>query len=129
MTTKTAKPSLKDLVSGKGEAVAAAVAGHAAARPSAPKHGKAAAKKTAKAPAAKKGKAANTDKEKKPTIASAMREAIMKGMNNADVFNHAKKVMGADVVTEDKKWFAAWYRADMKRKGVKNVPASKPSKE
>lgn len=123
--------SLKDVISGKGAAVEAAIAKHAATKAADEK-----AKKPAKTPRAKLTAAtkARDGKETKAspakeTIASVMRELIMAGKNNEDVFLGAQKRLGEKVVTEEKRWFAAWYRADMKRKGEKNVPASVPHKK
>lgn len=128
---------LKDLIAGTSNAVAAKVAEHAAKKAAAaPKKGKSKKAPKGKSPRAKLTAAtkARDSKEPRPsapkkvTIASAMREAIMKGLDNSGVFAAARKALGSDVVTDDKRWFAAWYRADMKRKGMKGVPASKPSK-
>lgn len=65
----------------------------------------------AEAPAkpAKKAKA-----ERKETCASAIRALVRKGKTNPEIW---AVVQGAFGLSDDKKWYPGWYRAQMVRKG------------
>lgn len=114
MAAKLSGPSLKDLVSGKGDAVAKATASHAAKQlASAPKKG------AKKAVAAKKASKAS---EPRVTVASFIRALIIEGKENTDIFEAAVKRFG---IGEDKKHYPSWYRSELKRKPELRETAAK----
>jgi len=51
-------------------------------------------------------------KGREGSLASRIRELILKGKSNAEVYAALESELG-----ESKKWFPGWYRADMRRKG------------
>ncbi len=55
--------------------------------------------------------------EKKPrvTVASLMKSLISKGKTNEQIFAAARKEFGASVVTDAKRHWPQWYRAQLKR--------------
>lgn len=138
------KPTLEQLLSGKGEAVQKAVAEKTAALliavapadsgkgPKIKMHkpdvspAKAVVKENKKAEkAAKKGTAKK--EEKGETVAAFMRRLIGEGKSNEEVFTAAQKVYS---IGEEKKHYPSWYRCEMKRKAAAEKPAAKtPAKK
>lgn len=135
MTTKTAKkmnssktvanlrkaqasgPSLKDLVSGKGDAVARATAAHAQEKLAAEK--KAAPKGKATKPAAKKS-------ERKPGSGALIRSMLMKGAATDVILAAVHKAFpGHTTKASD----VAWNKWDMKRKGEKVPEQAKSARK
>lgn len=57
--------------------------------------------------------------ERKPSVASVARELILAGLDNAAVFTKLHEQFGLD---DGKKHYPAWYRSDLKRKGL--LPAT-----
>jgi len=53
--------------------------------------------------------------EAKETVSGFIRQQIMLGLDNAKIFLLAQKKFG---LSEDKKSYPAWYRGDLKRKGL-----------
>lgn len=114
---KSSAPSLKDLVSGKSEAVGKAVAEKVA------RLDKAAAKVAAQAKVAAKkgGKAAKKETARKPGSGALIRELLMKGQTPEKIVAAVLKAFPDRNTT---KGDVAWNKWDMKRKGVK-VPETK----
>lgn len=95
--TKDLVPAFADILSGKGEAVANAVANAMGAKLVASKTTKSAA---TKAPA-------------KETLAAFMRRLITEGKTNDEVFAAAVKQFG---IGDEKKSYPSWYRCELARK-------------
>ena len=67
--------------------------------------------------------AGGKDKVSKPSAANMFKELIMAGkLTDGKIFEAVQKEFGLD---DSKKGYVKWYRNDMIKKGVKNVPASK----
>ena len=66
-------------------------------------------------PPAKPAKAKKEAGEKRVTVSSVARELILKGLDNQKIFDQLHEQFGLDV---SKKWYPAWYRSDMRRKGL-----------
>ena len=73
---------------------------------------KAAAEKTAEKKAAKKTSAR---KNGKPTVANAIRELVRAGKDNDAIW---AKIQPQFKLSDDKKWYPGWYRAEMIRKNI-----------
>jgi hypothetical protein len=81
--------------------------------------------KAAAAPAVKAPKAAKVEK-KGPSAAQMFRDLILAGnLSDAKIF---EKVQAAHGLSDDKASYVAWYRKDMIKKGVENVPEAKAVK-
>jgi len=116
VASKSSKPSLSDLVSGKSEAVAKAVAERRATNDKA--LAKAAAQE--KVAAKKDGKAAK-ETTRKPGSGALIREMLMKGETPERIVAAVLKAFPDRNTT---KGDVAWNKWDMKRKGVK-VPETR----
>lgn len=56
-----------------------------------------------------------TVKDGKPSIGAAIRELVKAGKSNDEIWAVIQKEYN---LPDDKRWYAAWYRADAKRKGL-----------
>jgi hypothetical protein len=63
----------------------------------------------------------SNEKKPKATVASFMRDLISRKKTNEQVFAAARKAFGAKVITDAKKGYPAWYRAQMKRDAKKGA--------
>lgn len=106
---KPVKP-LKKAVEDVAEASAQEALRRAAERGEA--KAKAAAEKTAEKKAAKKTSAR---KNGKPTVANAIRELVRAGKDNDAIW---AKIQPQFKLSDDKKWYPGWYRAEMIRKNI-----------